>query len=151
MRCMTIIDSASSIRRIGFNHRLASDRLCVSDAVCDRFTVFPQKQTNRIQSRSLRTSAAMASVRVSLDLKGTKWTADVPAEGGMNEAVMKAKQQAMDRISEFMAKDTNISATVEEVNVLEEEVPEDVDDGDDEIQQLAGEASHKPKKRKTGF
>lgn len=64
---------------------------------------------------------------------------------------MSAKQQSMERINQYMAQNKQDPVAAEEVNVLEEEVPDDVDDGDDEIQQLAGEASHKPKKRKTGL
>jgi len=71
--------------------------------------------------------------------------------GGIKEAVMVAKQQAMEQINEYMAKHADVSTPAEDVNILEEEAPDDVDEGDDEIQQLAGAASHKKKKRKTGF
>lgn len=64
---------------------------------------------------------------------------------------MVAKQQAMEQINEYMAKHADVSTPAEDANILEEEAPDDVDEGDDEIQQLAGAASHKKKKRKTGF
>lgn len=64
---------------------------------------------------------------------------------------MSAKHQAMERINEYMAQNKQDAVAADDVNLMEEEVPEDVDDADDEIQQLAGAASHKAKKRKTGF
>lgn len=64
---------------------------------------------------------------------------------------MSAKQQAMEQINQYMAQNKQDTAAADDLNLMEEEVPDDVDDGDDEIQQLAGAASHKAKKRKTGF
>lgn len=74
-----------------------------------------------------------------------------PGATDLKDAVMSAKQQAMERINQFMAENKQDPIAAEEVNIMEEEVPDEIDDADDEIQKLAGEASHKQKKRKTGF